>query len=298
MIAVLIAAIGALGVHLLATGAAGGQRSLRRSHDRVTDTGRNGGLRRRTDHWLSQAGLSELRWRDVGAVCIAMFAIAALLSFAVFGGVASSVFAGVAFATVPPLVYRQRRAARLAAAQEAWPRMIEEIRVLTGHAGTSIPQALFQVGRRAPLELRDAFDSAHREWLLTTDFARALTVLQAKLADPTADAACETLLTAHEIGGVELDRRLVDLADDRLADVQGRKDARAKQAGARFARGFVLIVPLGMALVGLTIGEGRTAYQSAGGQAAVLLGFLVMTICWWWAGRIMTIPSEQRVFAR
>ena len=170
--------------------------------------------------------------------------------------------------------------------------------MLTGSAGTSIPQAIFQVGRRAPVELRDAFDAAHREWLLTTDFPRAMDVLKRGLADPTADAACETLLTAHQIGGVELDSRLIDLADDRLADVQGRKDARAKQAGARFARAFVLIVPIGMAMVGLTIGDGRAAYQTTGGQLAVLAGFLMMFGCWLWAGRIMNIPSEQRVFAK
>ncbi len=84
-----------------------------------------------------------------------------------------------------------------------------------------------------------------REWLLSTDFERTLRVLKANLADPTADAVCETLLVAHEVGGTDLDRRLEALVDDRVQDTQGRKDARAKQAGARFARRFVLIVPAG-----------------------------------------------------
>ena len=295
MIALLLAATAALGVHLLVT-SVGAPAVTARSD--VASRSMRDRLGRRTEDWLSQAGLAEVRWRDFGAVCVAMFVVAALLSFAVFGGVIPSLFAGLACSTVPLLTYRQRRIRRLAAAQEAWPRMIEEIRVLTGHAGTSIPQALFQVGRRAPIELHDAFDAAHREWLLTTDFERAIEVLQTRLADPTADAACETLLTAHQVGGVELDRRLVDLSEDRLADVQGRKDARAKQAGARFARAFVLIVPIGMAMVGLTIGDGRAAYQTPSGQLAVLAGFAVMALCWWWAGRIMTLPAEERVFAR
>ena len=70
-------------------------------------------------------------------------------------------------------------------------------------------------------------------------------MLKDRLADPTADAACETLLVAHELGGTDLDRRLEALAEDRVQDAQGRKDARAKQAGVRFARRFVLIVPVG-----------------------------------------------------
>ena len=132
--------------------------------------------------------------------------------------------------------------------------------------GRSIPQALFEVGRRGPVELRAAFEAAHREWLISTDFERTLAVLKARLADPTADATCETLLIAHELGGTDLDRRLEALIDDRVHDAQGRKDARAKQSGVRFARRFVLLVPLGMALAGMSVGDGRAAYQTASGQ--------------------------------
>ncbi len=183
-------------------------------------------------------------------------------------------------------------------AAQAWPSLIEEIRVLTASAGRSVPQALFEAGARAPVELRDAFDAAHREWLLSTDFSRTIAVLEEQLADPTADATCETLLVAHEIGGSDLDRRLEALADDRVADVQARKDAAARQAGARFARRFVLLVPFGMAAAGLSVGTGRHAYQSDAGQLLVTLGILLVIGCWLWAGSIMRLPAERRVFER
>ena len=60
--------------------------------------------------------------------------------------------------------------------------------------------------------------------------------------------------------------------EDRVLDTQGRKDARAKQAGVRFARRFVLLVPLGMALAGMSVGNGRDAYRTASGQLLVLVG--------------------------
>jgi tight adherence protein B len=174
--------------------------------------------------------------------------------------------------------------------------MIEEIRILTGSLGRSIPQALFEVGRRGPDELRPAFAAAQREWLLTTDFERTLRVLKDRLADPTADAACETLLVAHDLGGADLDRRLAALAEDRIQDTQGRKDARAKQAGVRFARRFVLIVPVGMALAGMSVGNGRAAYTAPLGQALVVAAIGLTILCWAWAGRILRLPEEQRVF--
>jgi tight adherence protein B len=81
-------------------------------------------------------------------------------------------------------------------------------------------------------------------------------------------------------------------------DLHGRKDARAKQAGARFARRFVVGVPIGMAVVGLSIGNGRAAYQTDTGQLFVAFGLLVMMGCWIWAGRIMRLPDEERVFPK
>jgi tight adherence protein B len=220
----------------------------------------------------------------------------AVAAFTLFGGVLPALAAGGFAATFPVASWRARRDRRRAEARDAWPRMIEEMRLLTGSLGRSIPQALFEVGRRVPSDMRPAFAAAEREWLISTDFGRTMAVLKSRMADPTADATCETLLVAYEIGGTELDRRLAALSEDRMQDVQGRKDARAKQAGVRFARRFVLVVPLGMALAGLSIGTGRHAYETATGQLLVVAGLAFVAGCWMWAGRLMRLPEDQRVF--
>ncbi len=205
------------------------------------------------------------------------------------------VLAGCVAAT-PLASYRLRRQRLRATAMESWPRLIEEIRIRTSGLGRSVPQALFEAGERAPASLRPAFAAAHREWVLSTDFERTVSVLKDGLADPTADAACETLLVAHEVGGSDLDRRLEALIEDRVIDVQGRKDGRSKQAGVRFARRFVLLVPLGMALVGMSVGNGRAAYATPWGQTMVVIGIVSVAACWVWAGRLLRLPEEQRVF--
>lgn len=254
------------------------------------------GRRIRLDEWLAQAGLDDVDRREFLAAVAALFGLGAALGAALFGGIVAPLALALFAASFPVASYRRRRQARRDLAQEAWPRLIEEMRILTGSAGRSIPQALFEVGRRGPMELRGAFDAAHREWLISTDFARTLTVLKDRLADATADTVCETLLIAHELGGTELDQRLAALVDDRVQDLQGRKDARARQAGARFARWFVLAVPLGMALAGMSIGEGRAAYEEPEGQLLVVVAIALVVLCWVWAGRIMRLPDEQRVF--
>lgn len=292
MTALVVAVVAGSGVHLLWTALALGQRRLRPAGR--TTSGRS---RPSVTDWLVQAGLDEVRPLEFAAATAAIGAATAVVTYGVFASPLPSLVMGVFGASAPAGVLRRRRKQTRERAQEAWPRLIEEIRILTGSVGRSIPQALFEAGRRAPLELRPAFEAAHREWLITTDFARTVAVLKGRLADPTADAACETLLVAHEVGGADLDRRLEALAEDRIHDVQGRRDARAQQAGVRFARKFVLIVPFGMALAGMSVGNGQSAYREPAAQVIVGVAILLVVACWVWAGRIMHIPEEERVFA-
>ena len=292
MTAVVVALLAAYGTHLVYT-AAMGWRGLRVGPAPLTPRPR----RHPTRQWLAQAGFEDVPTREFAAVMTAVFCAGAVVAFAFFGAPLPAVAGGILATCFPAAAARSRRARRRATAADAWPRLIEEIRLQTGSLGSSIPQALFVVGRRGPAEFRAAFAAAEREWLLTTDFARTVTVLKQRLADATADVTLETLLVAHEVGGSDLDRRLAALIEDRVQDLHGRKDARAKQAGVRFARRFVLIVPIGMAFAGLSIGSGRAAYQTPMGQAGVVAGIAVMGLCWTWAGRLMRLPEEQRVFA-
>jgi tight adherence protein B len=278
-VALLLAVLGAYGIFLVYTSLAFGWRGLglgpSLTHSKVR--------RRKLHDWLAQAGVEGVATREFVAVMVTLCLVGMALGFALFGGVVPPIVAGAFAATFPFSSYRARRERRRAEAREAWPRMIEEIRVRTGSLGRSIPQALFEVGSSGPEELRPAFAAAEREWRLSTDFARTVATLKGRLADATADATLETLLVAHEVGGSGLERRLLALAEDRVQDLQGRKDARAKQAGVRFARWFVLLVPLGMTLAGLSIGTGKNAYQTGAGQLAVAAGLVCVAACWAWA---------------
>jgi tight adherence protein B len=295
MTGVLAAALAGLGMYLIWTATALGWRGVGRGHGLGVAGGQPKTARLRI--WLRPDGLGGAGTGELGLLVGVVTVVGGALGYLLFGGLIPAFIAAVFAGTFPMAAARARHLARLAEAREAWPRLLEELRLLTGSLGRSIPQALFDVGRRAPYEMRAAFAAAEREWLLTTDFERTLRLLRTELADATADVVCETLGVAHEIGGGSLDRRLTGLIEDRVQDVQARKDARSKQAGVRFARLFVLLVPLGMTIAGLSIGSGRAAYQSTGGQLAVTFGFIGIIACWLWSGRLLHLPEEPRVFA-
>lgn len=292
MTGVVLAVAAAVGAHLLFTAVAEGRRDLagdmaQRLWSWSTTTARR---------WSVRAGLGDVRPRDLVALTGAGSLVGSLAGLVIFGAVGPAVALGLFAGTWPVAGLRSRHRELRRSSNEAWPALLEAMRLGIVHSGQSVPKAVFDAGRRAPAPLRPAFEAAEREWALSTDFERTVAVLKARLADPTADAACETLLVAYEVGGADLEPRLAALIEDRVLDVQGRKDASSRLAGARFARRFVLLVPLGMALVGMSIGTGRQAYGTPWGQTLVALGIGMVAACWVWAGRLMRLPEERRVF--
>ena len=219
-------------------------------------------------------------------------------AWTLFGGVIVPALVAVLAGAAPPCAALGRQRHRATDSWRAWPRLLAEIRILVTHRGQSIPAALFAAGVHAPVRMREAFSEAERTWSLSTDFEASLRVLKTSLGDPTADAVCETLLAAHQIGGVQIDARLRALAEAAQAEAAARSDAKAKQAGARFARSFVALVPGFMAVIGLSIGRGRQAYETSQGQLLVALSVLAVAGCWLWAGRIMAVPIRKRVFVK
>jgi tight adherence protein B len=286
-----LAVCAAVGVHLLFT--AGDSPIRWRSPDETLGEV----VRRRAGWALHRSGLGDVPFARFATSSVATGAVTGAAAATVFGAGLPAVLVGVVGSLTPAAAWRRRRDTIRGAARDAWPGLIEEVRLLTGSGGRSIPHALLEVGLRGPTGLRPAFEAAQREWALTTDFERTTSVLKQRLADPTADAACETLLVAAEVGG-DVDRRLRALAEDRRHDLLGRKEAAARQAGARLARTFVVLVPAGMALAGLSVGDGAQAYRSPLGQALVAIGIALIIVCWWWASRIMRLPEPERVLDR
>ena len=110
MSALVVALLGATGVHLLWTSLVDGRRSLvarnPTAHRRPTAS--------RAPRWLHQAGLRDVRWREFGAVCLAVAIGAFLLTYAIFGGLVPAALAASCCGAYPLFAFRHRRLRRLA----------------------------------------------------------------------------------------------------------------------------------------------------------------------------------------
>ncbi|MEX2533319.1 MAG: hypothetical protein WD360_05095 [Nitriliruptoraceae bacterium] len=181
--------------------------------------------------------------------------------------------------------------------RDTWPQLLDTVRVDLTLTQVPLGDALFGAARRLPRPLSSRFVRAEREWVNSVDLSRALAVLASDCDDPFTDVVCESLRTIAQVSARQMNRRLHDVATDLRITVRYAHDAQATLAGARFARRFVVIVPVVMALVGVWVGEGRAAYQTPTGQVVGGIALLVMLACWWWAGRLLKLPEPPRVFA-
>jgi tight adherence protein B len=298
MVGLVIAALGGIGVFMMVTAAFGWTGLGITSRGSDTEKAVNSlPIGETARQWLTQAGISGVGIVELAVAITACGLLGGLFGAVMFGSMSAAVVVGLGATVAPLSYYRTRRRRLLEQASEAWPQMLEELRMQTSSLGRPVPIALLDVGRRAPTQpMREAFEEAHRQWLLSTDFPSTVSVLKERLASATADSVCETLLVAHEVGGADLDRRLAALIEDRVIDLASRRDAQARQAGVKFARWFTLAVPVGMTLVGASIGDGRKSYATSGGQLGVLIAVVFTSLCWIWASRIMRLPEQDRVF--
>lgn len=229
-----------------------------------------------------------------GSVAAVISALAVMSVFG-FGPVAllASVFGAASVSAASTRIEAQQKRSL----RDMWPPLLDTVRVDLALGEVPLASGLFAAARRLPLPLASRFVRAERAWANSVDFSRALTVLAKDCNDPFTDVVCESLRTIAGVPARQVNRRLHALATDLRTSVRYAKDAEATLAGARFARRFVVIVPVVMALVGVWVGEGRAAYQTPIGQLVGAIALLVMLACWWWAGRLLQLPQPPRVFA-
>lgn len=176
----------------------------------------------------------------------------------------------------------------------AWPRLLQSVRIQVTTLGRPLPSALLEAARQAPRTMVPAFAAFETSWHRTTDLPRALDDLALVMADPTTDLVVETLALGFELGGGSLDRHLARLIEERERELELRQEAEARLAGARFARRFVLLVPVAMALAAEGIGSGSRTFSGPLGAEVLALSALLTAGCWWWAGRLLRLPETTR----
>jgi len=251
--------------------------------------------RRRTPAWVTavrREGINPTRF----LASVAGAAVATWLLVASFTGsalVALVPAIGVGF--IPSAYVRARAQRRHSERIAAWPDALRTL-VSSLQAGTSLHQALVELGHTGPVPLRTVWVRYQRLTDHGLTEPRALEVIRTELADPLSDRVCEVLAIAAVKGSRIALRVLRDIADATAADVQLNERLATEALEQRLNARAVFALPwIVLILLCGRPGPFRDFYASSSGAGVLLLAGAMSTAGLVLVRRLSQLPAEPRV---
>lgn len=220
--------------------------------------------------------------------------VVAAALWAVSGAVVPSVTIGTASSGLPVLLLRSAARRRATALREVWPEAVDHINSAI-RAGLSLPEALVQLSRKGPEQLRPAFTEFGRDYQASGDFASSLDRLKVRLADPVGDRIVEALRITRDVGGTDLGALLRTLSAFLREDARTRAEIEARQSWTVNAARLALVAPWLVLALMATRPEAAQAYDSSVGLVMILGGAVVSVIAYRVMLVIARLPQDERV---
>jgi tight adherence protein B len=194
----------------------------------------------------------------------------------------------------PMALVRMRARRRRSSLRDLWPDAVDNI--ASGvRAGLALPEALSQLGRRGPEELRPAFAAFAVDYRSTGRFHDCLDRLKDRLSDPVADRLVESLRIAREVGGSDLGRLLRTLSTFLREDGRTRAELETRQGWTVNAARLAVAAPWVVLAMLSTRPESIRAYASTTGSVVLGVGAGVCAVAYRVMMHIGRLPEDGRV---
>lgn len=178
--------------------------------------------------------------------------------------------------------------------REVWPEAVDHVNSAI-RAGLSLPEALVQLSRKGPEELRPAFTEFSLDYQASGDFASCLDRLKIRLADPVGDRIVEALRITRDVGGTDLGGLLRTLSAFLREDARTRAELEARQSWTVNAARLALAAPWIVLGLMATRPQAAQAYDSTMGLVLIAVGAGVSFVAYRVMLQIARLPQDERV---
>jgi tight adherence protein B len=256
--------------------------------------GRRATVSQRLRDHLVQAGYESLGPRMLLAACAIAFVFVGLLVTATTRVMPVAGCFALMAGYAPVALVRMRARQRRASLRDLWPDAVDNI--ATGvRAGLALPEALAQLARRGPEELRPSFAAFAEDYRTTGRFHDCLDRLKDRLSDPVADRLVESLRIAREVGGSDLGRLLRTLSAFLREDSRTRAELETRQGWTVNAARLAVAAPWVVLAMLSGRPESIQAFASARGVVVLVVGGLVCAVAYRLMVYIGRLPEDERV---
>ena len=248
----------------------------------------------RVTRLVHDAALPRVTASGVYSAMVALSLIAGSLALIITAVPIVALLSAVCGACVPIAILKRRASVRIKALRMSWPDAVDTLASAV-RAGMSLPEALADLSKRGPADLRLAFQIFASNYRATGSFVNSLNELQVHLADPVADRVISALRIAQEVGGTDLGNVLRTLSALLRQDAATRGDIEARQSWTISAARMSIAAPwITLALL-CTRPDAVAAFSTSLG-ALVLAGAAVVSfVAYRLMIRIGKLPTEARV---
>ena len=259
----------------------------------------NSAFRDRADRSVeaSDVGFNKYRVKRLSDRLIA--ALVAALSFLVISAMTTSIFIGLAFATLSgvatKLFLKQRIEQRQAQLTQIWPEVIDHL-VAGLYSGMSISEALSELAFRGPEITKADFAWFNSEICGGSEFTVAIDKLRNKFAHHGSDQIFEALLLSKTLGGGELLNTLRTLGSFQREDLILNKEIAIKHGWIKNSAHISAAAPWVLLLMIGTQSGTAAAFASPTGLAILSAGVAMTFIAYLWMSKISRLPGAPRVF--
>lgn len=243
---------------------------------------------------LIKVGLDTVPPAAVPALSAGLGLVVAAVLWAISGAVVPSLAIGIGASVLPVLVLRSAARRRTTVMREVWPEAVDHVNSAI-RAGLSLPEALVQLSRKGPEELRPAFTEFALDYQTSGDFANSLDRLKVRLADPVGDRIVEALRITRDVGGTDLGSLLRTLSAFLREDARTRAELEARQSWTVNAARLALVAPWVVLGLMATRPQAAQAYDSTMGLVLIVVGAGVSFIAYRVMLQIARLPQDERV---
>lgn len=243
---------------------------------------------------LTQAGYHSVGAGTLVGTCGVLSGLTGLVVVAMTGVVPVAACFAVIAGYLPYWLVRLRARRRRAVLRNLWPDAVDNIASAV-RAGLALPEALSQLGRRGPTELRDPFAAFGMDYRATGRFHECLDLLKVRLSDPVGDRLVESLRIAREVGGSDLGGLLRTLSTFLRDDARTRAELETRQSWTVNAARLAVAAPWVVLAMLCTRPESVQAYRSTVGSLILLTGGVLSVLAYRLMISIGRLPEDERV---
>lgn len=172
-----------------------------------------------------------------------------------------------------------------------WSSYLDQVRGKMLASSRALSYVFYDQSFTGSVFLRELLDHGKREFENSGDLEKSFQTIWHFANDETTNYVCSSLCETLEGTSSQIERQLMVISSVLRSRNSIEHEANSRLAGVRTARVFIVIIPIGMALAGISFAGSTAPFLTKGAIFQVSIAAAILAICWYWSSRLMSFPK-------